>query len=86
MRTIATDINEVASQPPLIAYHKFLDQVGVSRTTGWRWRTKNWLQVITIAGRPYVRREAIHEFLSRAEAGEFAKASNVPRGQTEAVV
>jgi hypothetical protein len=75
--------NELA---PIIALDKFLDQIGRSRTTGWRWRRNGWLTTVTIAGRPYVRREAIDRFLARAQAGEFAKASNVPRGQTEAVV
>jgi hypothetical protein len=58
----------------LTAYRKFLDSVGCSRTTGWRWRTNKWIETVTIAGRPYVRREAIDKFLARAQTGEFSKA------------
>jgi hypothetical protein len=57
----------------LTAYWIFLNSVGCSRTTGWRWRTNKWIETVTIAGRPYVRREAIDKFLMRAQAGEFAK-------------
>jgi hypothetical protein len=67
----------------LTAFGKFLDSVGCSRTTGWRWRKFGWIETIPIAGRPFVRREAIDRFLARAQAGEFAK---VPCRQTEVVV
>jgi hypothetical protein len=67
----------------LTAYWKFLDSVGCSRTTGWRWRKNRWIETVPIGGRPYVRREAIDRFLARAQAGEFAK---VPCRQTEVVV
>ena len=56
----------------ITAFAKFLESVGCSRTTGYRWRKNGWIATVTIAGRPYVRREAIDKFLSRAEAGEFA--------------
>jgi len=63
----------------ITAFAKFLESVGCSRTTGYRWRKSGWIVTVTIAGRPYVRREAIDRFLNRAEAGEFAKIQNVDR-------
>jgi hypothetical protein len=57
----------------ITAFWKFLSSVGCSRTTGWRWRANGWIETVTIAGRPYVRREAIDRFLTRAQAGEFSK-------------
>lgn len=70
----------------IIAYWKFLNAVGCSRTTGWRWRKNGWIETVPVGGRQYVRRAAIDRFLARAQAGEFAKASIVPCQQTEAVV
>jgi hypothetical protein len=61
----------------ITAFGKFLDSVGCSRTTGWRWRTNGWIDTVNIAGRPYVRRHAIDRFLTRAQAGEFSKLSNL---------
>jgi hypothetical protein len=61
-----------------VAFSKFLAEVGRSSVTGWRWRRKGWIDTINIAGRPYVRREAIEKFLTRAEAGEFAKSTALP--------
>lgn len=46
--------------------------LGVSRTTVFRFRKRKWLRVVTIASRPYVTREAIQDFVSRAAAGESA--------------
>lgn len=47
-------------------------QSGLSPATVWRYRKRNWLAVITIAGRHYITREGIAEFNRRAAAGEFA--------------
>jgi hypothetical protein len=58
--------------PAIVSYAKFLNSIGRSRTTGWRWRQHGWINVVTIAGRPYVRGEEIEKFLARAERGEFA--------------
>lgn len=63
----------------LTAFGKFLQSVGCSRTTGWRWRTNGWIETVNIAGRPFVRREAIDKFLARAEAGDFAKISKLTK-------
>jgi len=57
----------------ITAFGKFLESVGCSRTTGWRWRKLGWIKTLPISGRPYVRREEIDRFLARAQAGEFAQ-------------
>jgi hypothetical protein len=71
MKQFKTDRNDEGITPPIMAFAKFLNMIGRSRTTGWRWRQHGWINVITIAGRPYVRREDIENFLGRAERGEF---------------
>ena len=63
----------------LLHLPKFLRQVGVSRSTGWRWIKAGVLKTVNIYGRNYVTRKAVEEFLSRAESGEFAQAPVVPR-------
>jgi hypothetical protein len=58
-----------------IALNKWLDHIGVSATTGWRWRKRGWLHVVNIAGRMYLTRAALTEFEQRAQAGEFSRRS-----------
>jgi hypothetical protein len=62
---------------PIESLQKFLESIGRSRTTGYRWRQMGWLKCVTIAGRPYVTREAISEFMRRAESGELADTTAV---------
>ena len=58
----------------IVAYHKWLESVGVSPTTGWRWERDGRIHTTNIAGRKYVTRGELDEFQRRAEAGEFAHA------------
>ena len=58
--------------PRLISLNTFLEGVGVSPTTGWRWRNRGILKPTNIYGRLYISEEAIQEFYSRATSGEFA--------------
>lgn len=71
-------INVKSTEEPAVieSLDQFLQRIGRTRTTGWRWRRRGWLKTVTIAGRPYITAEAVREFLSRAEAKEFVK---VPR-------
>lgn len=62
----------------VISLTKWLEQVGVTPITAWRWRKKGWLQTINIAGRQYLTQEAINEFQRRAAAGEFAQLHKAP--------
>jgi hypothetical protein len=57
---------------------KFTRDVGISKTTAWRWRRAGWLKTVNIAGKHYLTRDGLAEFLRRAEAGEFAKKSVTP--------
>ena len=62
----------------VISLSKWLEQVGVTSCTAWRWRKKGWLKTINIAGRQYVTQEAIGEFRRRAAAGEFSQVHKIP--------
>ena len=53
-------------------------QVNKSACTLWRWRKDGWLKTVNIAGKLYVRQDALAEFLHRLEAGEFSKKPIVP--------
>ena len=57
---------------------KWLEQLGVTPCTAWRWRKRGWLKTINIAGRQYVTLEAITEFQRRAASGEFAQTHKAP--------
>ena len=57
----------------LTSLNKWLGELGVTATTGWRWRNKGIIKAINIYGRLYVSEESIAEFHRRATAGEFAK-------------
>ena len=63
----------------VISLSKWMEQVGVTACTIWRWRKKGWLTTVNIAGRQYLTQAAIDEFNRRAEAGEFAQAPVVPK-------
>ena len=59
--------------PELVAFEKFLAELGRSRTTGWRWRKLGWLETLEIAGRHYITAQAVEKFIARAATGEFSK-------------
>ncbi len=65
----------------LVSLSKWLADVGVTNTTGWRWRKRGILQTVNIYGRLYLTEATIAEFHRRAAAGEFAMASKP--GQTK---
>ena len=62
----------------IISLSQWLQRVGVTACTAWRWRKKGWLETVNIAGRQYLTRKAIEEFQRRASAGEFAQPHKVP--------
>ena len=64
--------------PAVVSLSRWLEQVGVTTCTAWRWRKKGWLKTVNIAGRQYLTQEAIDEFHRRASAGEFSQAPRVP--------
>lgn len=62
----------------LVSLSRWLQQVGVTTCTAWRWRKKGWLKTVNIAGRQYLTQNAIDEFHRRASAGEFSQVNKVP--------
>jgi len=62
----------------VVSLSRWLEQVGVTQCTAWRWRKKGWLKTVNIAGRQYLTQEAIDEFHRRAIAGEFSQVNKVP--------
>ncbi len=73
--------NKICSDTPgaIISLQKWMEQVGVTQITAWRWRKRGWLKTVNIAGRQYLTQEAIDEFHRRAVAGEFAQEHKVPK-------
>ena len=69
----------MASASGLVAYQKFLKEVGVTDVTGWRWRKTGLLEEPkNINGRLYLTSAQIARFHARLEAGEFRKEHKVP--------
>lgn len=48
-------------------------QLGVSKTTLWRYRRNGWLKTINVLGKLYITREAIAEFEAMMRSGALAK-------------
>jgi hypothetical protein len=69
---------EETNRPDLVAFDRWLNSIGRSPVTGWRWRKKGWVETVNISGRTYVQRSAIDKFLARVQRGEFAKVATVP--------
>jgi hypothetical protein len=67
------------TRPALRSLDSWIDAVGVTRSTVWRWRRDGKLETVNIAGRVYVTDEAIADFVKRAEAGEFAQHHVAPK-------
>ena len=65
------------------AYHAWLESIGVSRPTGWRWRKNGMITTINISGRNYITQAEIDRFQKRAAAGEFAKTIQPPVKYTD---
>ncbi len=72
-----------ADEPPM-ALNMFVKAVGVSVVTVWRWRRAGFIDVVHIAGNPYVTREEIRRFNARLKAGEFAGTINNPAAHRKA--
>ena len=76
-------MNEIENDAPIMALRKFQELLAVSRTTVFRFRQRKWLRTVVIAGKPYVTRAAVQDFVSRAEAGQFSITGS--QSQTSAV-
>ena len=56
-----------------ITFDRWLESIGRSRVTGWRWVELGMIQPVNILGKNYITREEDERFWSHAKAGEFAK-------------
>jgi hypothetical protein len=70
------------SSSSLSCYNGWLADIGISRTTGWRWRKAGLISTVSITGRLYLLQEQIEEFARRAAAGEFAEGLNSTNSPT----
>lgn len=72
MNAIATTTTPeaVAGITSLSVYRR---QLGVSKTTLWRYRRNGWLETINVLGKLYVTRKAIAQFEAMLCSGELAK-------------
>lgn len=77
-------VSKSAAPEAIVSFDRFLEETGLSSTTGWRYRNKGWLQCLNIAGRWYVKRSEIERFIARASAGEFAKKPSRPQRMNKA--
>ena len=75
----AVQTSGIAYIAGMIAYNAFLAGLGVTPTTGWRWRRRGWLETTNIAGRQYVSSQQIAKFNERARLGEFSMKHHVPK-------
>ena len=48
-------------------------QLGVSKTTLWRYRRNGWLKCFNVLGKLFVTRESIAEFEAMMRSGKLAK-------------
>ena len=62
-----------------ISLDAFIQRIGVTDTTAWRWRKKGWLKTLNISGRVYIAAPDLREFNRRVEAGDFAKDHIAPK-------
>lgn len=82
MARTAMQANTTAAQATtgnLVSYFVWLETLGKTRTTGWRWRKCGLIEVVNIFGKLYVTRDEIARFEQRAMSGEFHKEIASPR-------
>jgi len=76
--------NEAKSNSGLRAFSAWLTDVGISESTGARWRRDGVVKTVNITGRVYISEAEIKRFTDRAEAGEFAKRHYSPFSKADA--
>lgn len=57
----------------MVAMNAWLDRLGRSGVTGWRWAKAGLIHPINIFGKLYLTAEDITQFEARAAKGEFAR-------------
>jgi hypothetical protein len=56
-----------------MTFDRWLESIGRSRVTGWRWVEHGMIQTVNINGKNYITREEDERFWHRAATGEFAQ-------------
>lgn len=56
-----------------MAFDRWLESIGRSKTAGYRWIELGMIQPINILGKFFVTREEDERFWQRAKAGDFAQ-------------
>ena len=67
----------------LVSYDQWLESLGKTRTTGWRWCKDGHIKAINIFGKLYISHDEIAQFEQRAIAGEFHKDGRNPSSQNK---
>jgi predicted DNA-binding transcriptional regulator AlpA len=63
----------------LRAYGAWLRELGVSRSTAWRWRQRKLFKTHSIGGKMFVDQSEIDQLYAQAKAGLLAKPRRMPR-------
>jgi hypothetical protein len=81
VENIDKEPNEISREPasPIVLFDRFLESLGITPATGWRWRKRGWVHTLNICGRLYISRHEINRFEERATAGEFSKTHTTPK-------
>lgn len=58
----------------MMAFNKWLAEIGRTAMTGYRWRQKGVVKTENIFGRLYISADERERFNQQAEAGKFAQA------------
>lgn len=79
--------NHTISEPisGIAPFEKWLEEIGKTPATGWRWRKYGWVDTVNICGRLYISRAEIARFEQRAAAGEFSKVHKTPIRESPAI-
>lgn len=56
-----------------MTFDRWLESIGRSRATGYRWIASGMVTPVNIQGKNYITREEDGRFWERAKAGEFAQ-------------
>ena len=62
-----------------ICLDAFIQKIGITDTTAWRWRRDGLLKTQNIYGRVYIAADDLREFNRRMKAGDFAKKHIAPK-------
>lgn len=60
----------------LVPLDRYLQSLGRSRSTFWRWQQKGLVKSVNVLGRNYITREEIKRFEDAAVSGTLAKDAN----------